>query len=604
MSHIIIYEALDIETIWDNSIAKPICIAITDKHNIKYCQTSVSKINEFHILEFLLNECKNNVIYYVHNLTFEIYCFLPYFNKYNIDYNIISSDKSVYSCTLTYKNKIIKMRCSYKLTLLSLKDLAILANVNNKSIFPYKILTNKIKKIVDLKPEDFNNNDDYNYFLYKYGVNNIDIFKILKDYCENDVYITKVSINKFWDIIKENGLKINLKILSAAKLSILNYFKNNIYIKKKIPLKYDRLLRPYYFGGRTEVFGNPKLEDGLILHFDWSGMYAQCMSEKVLGGEIYISNIIYNLDTPGFYYIEFYQNLEYPILPIKYNNKLMFMNGRFKGWYWFEEIILAKENGVEILKIEKMLSAQYYDYFIKDFVNINNMIRNKGGLYKQIGKNNNNTFYGRLGMNPERLSEIISNNVDINDDKYVKVIIINGSYVTYVKKEKSISNITIAASITSKARIKLYKGFREVIKNKGRLLYCDTDSIICEFNKNSDVLDKQFGEVYFDSKKDDTIIKDCVLSAPKTYALKYNNREVTKIKGFNSTPKYDEFKEKFYEKGYIITNNIEWNKKDMVLKLKNISKKVNLYNLDKRKWSSDLKDTYSIYVPYNNSKDK
>lgn len=233
MSHIIIYEALDIETIWDNSIAKPICIAITDKHNIKYCQTSVSKINEFHILEFLLNECKNNVIYYVHNLTFEIYCFLPYFNKYNIDYNIISSDKSVYSCTLTYKNKIIKMRCSYKLTLLSLKDLAILANVNNKSIFPYKILTNKIKKIVDLKPEDFNNNDDYNYFLYKYGVNNIDIFKILKDYCENDVYITKVSINKFWDIIKENGLKINLKILSAAKLSILNYFKNNIYIKRK-----------------------------------------------------------------------------------------------------------------------------------------------------------------------------------------------------------------------------------------------------------------------------------------------------------------------------------------------------------------------------------
>lgn len=293
------------------------------------------------------------------------------------------------------------MRCSYKLTLLSLKDLAKLANVKSKTIFPYKILTNKIKRYVTLKNDDFNNYDEYITFMNMYGVNNVDIFKILREYCENDVYITKMSINKFWDIIKENGLKINLKILSAAKLSILNYFKNNIYIKKKIPLKYDRLLRPYYFGGRTEVFGNPKLENSIILHYDWSGMYAQCMSEKVLGGEIYISDIIYNLESPGFYYIEFYQNLEYPILPVKYNNKLMFINGKFSGWYWYEEIILAKNNGVEILKIEKMLGAQYYDYFIKDFININNKIREKNGLYKQIGKNNNNTFYGRLGMNPK-----------------------------------------------------------------------------------------------------------------------------------------------------------------------------------------------------------
>lgn len=105
------------------------------------------------------------------------------------------------------------------------------------------------------------------------------------------------------------------------------------------------------------------------------------------------------------------------------------------------------------------------------------------------------------------------------------------------------------------------------------------------------------GEIYFDSKKNDTIIKDCVFSAPKTYALKYDNYEVVKIKGFNSTPSYDVFKKKFYEKGYIITNNIEWNKKDMILKLKKINKKISLNNLDKRKWSDNMKDTYPINVP-------
>ncbi len=591
------YEALDIETLWINDIAKPFSVAITNNDKIKYYQTTIEKIDGFDLIKFVLEECKNNKIYYVHNLSFEIYCFLSYFKKYNINYKIISSDKSIYSCNIIYNKKTIKLRCSYKLTLLSLKNLAILAEVNNKSIFPYKVLTNKITRYIKLKNIYFNNDEEYKEFVNIYG-NTVDIFKILREYCENDVYITKISINKYWKIILENGYVMNIKILSAAKLSVVNYFKQNIYIKKKIDLKYDRLLRPYYFGGRTEVFGNPELDNGLILHYDWSGMYAQCMSEKVMGGEIYISELVQDFNQPGFYFIEFIQDLKIPILPIKYNNKLMFLNGRFKGWYWFEEINLAIENGVKIIKIYKMLGSQYYDYFIKDFVENNNKIRKKGGLYKLIGKNNNNTFYGRLGMNPERLSEEISNNLDINNPNYIKIVNINGCYISYTKKEKSISNITISASITAKARIKLYKGFLNVIKTGGKLLYCDTDSIICEYKNNCDVLDKQIGELYFDSKNSDTIIKDCVFACPKTYALKYENREIVKIKGFNSNPSYDFFKEKFYNKEAITTINKEWNKKDMILKIKYVKKTTNLFNLDKRIWSDDLKNTSPISVPF------
>jgi hypothetical protein len=40
------YEALDIETIWDNGIAKPVCIAISKNKNILFKKTDVSKINE------------------------------------------------------------------------------------------------------------------------------------------------------------------------------------------------------------------------------------------------------------------------------------------------------------------------------------------------------------------------------------------------------------------------------------------------------------------------------------------------------------------------------------------------------------------------------
>jgi hypothetical protein len=46
-------------------------------------------------------------------------------------------------------------------------------------------------------------------------------------------------------------------------------------------------------------------------------------------------------------------------------------------------------------------------------------------------------------------------------------------------------NVSYSSAIASKARIKLYKGFQSVIKNGGRPLYCDTDSIFAAYNKNN-----------------------------------------------------------------------------------------------------------------------
>jgi hypothetical protein len=216
------------------------------------------------------------------------------------------------------------------------------------------------------------------------------------------------------------------------------------------------------------------------------------------------------------------------------------------------------EYGIKIIEIKKMISCQYYDKFLEEFVDKNNKIREISPIHKLIGKNNNNTFYGRLGMNPERLEEEIISNIE--DKKYEKIIENNGIYLGYTKKEKSISNVIISAAITSKARIKLYKGMKEVMKNGGRIVYTDTDSIIAAFKKDQykEKLDIPMGEVLFDSKNDDTIIREGVFAMPKTYALKYENgREIVKIKGFNVRPSFEEFKERFYKKEDITTENIE-----------------------------------------------
>lgn len=590
------YEALDIETIWDNEIAKPICVAITKNDKILFKKIEIKDVDTDDIINFILEKCSSKKIYYVHNLTFEIFVFLRYLIKKKIEFKIISSNKSIYSAEIKYKKKIIKMRCSFKLTMMSLKKLAELSGVEEKGIFPYKILDINMKNEMILNSKMFNNEEEYIKFTEKYS-NNIRTYDILEEYCKNDAKITKDAIIKYWGIIEESGLNNNNRILTAAKLSIENFFLNNTMIKKKIKLKYDRIIRNGYYGGRTEVFGNQK-ENEILLHFDWNGMYAQCMQEKVLGGEIYESNILRDIENPGFYWIKFRQNLHIPILPIK-RDKLLFANGEFEGWYWFEEIKLAMENGVEILEIKKVISSQYYDNFLKEFVEKNNKIRMISPIHKLIGKNNNNTFYGRLGMNPERFEEEIVSNIENN--KYEKIIENNGVFVGYKKKEKSVSNVLVSASITSKARIKLYNGIKEVIRNKGRVLYTDTDSIIAAFdiNEYKNKLDIKMGEVIFDSKNKDTIIKEGVFAMPKTYAIKYDDgREIVKIKGFNVKPSFNEFKEKFYNKEDIITENIEWNKKDLIIKKIKKEKRTNLNSLNKRIWKENLKETDPIkYVP-------
>ncbi len=140
---------------------------------------------------------------------------------------------------------------------------------------------------------------------------------------------------------------------------------------------------------------------------------------------------------------------------------------------------------------------------------------------------------------------------------------------------------------------------KKVIENGGRVLYTDTDSIIAAFKKNKyeEKMNIEMGEIKFISSDNDTIIEEGVFAMPKTYAIRYKDgREVVKIKGFNVKPSFKEFKEKFYRKEEIITENIEWNKKDLIIRNILKEKKTNLNSLDKRKWKENLKETEPLYL--------
>lgn len=603
---IVEYESLDIETVWVKNlyrecgewrselISKPICVAITNGTKIDYLDVGLDEIDSLQIIEFIIDKCKIGKIYYVHNLTFEFFNFLPYFVKGKIKIKTVMSNNIIYSLTIILEDKKIVMRCSYRLTLLSLKDLGILAGIEEKGVFPYNILTEKMKDEYETTPSLFKNNDDYNIFLNKYG-KIFQTWEVVREYCINDVIVTKKAINIFWKLIQSrmiNKLFSNF-IFSAAKLSMSIFFSKKTPVKKKINIKCDWLIRNSYYGGRTEVFGNP-YDNEIVLHYDWSGMYGQCMQQNVLGGELFTSSYIENLEEPGYYWIKFKQDLEIPILPVR-EDKLMFKNGIFNGWYWFEEIKTAEKYGVEILDCKSYIGAQFYKPFLKEFIESNNEIRRMGGLYKQIGKNNNNTFYGRLGMNPKKyVSEITTEEPKTLSSTYTKR---NGVYITKTLKENSLSNISISASITSKARIKLYEGMQSVIENNGRILYTDTDSIFAAFDRKDykEKLDMWMGEVIFRSNDPTTIIEDAVFATPKTYAIRFQNgKDIVKIKGFNVKPNFDEFKKKFYNGEYIDTVTEQWSTSNMNMRRIDRKKKTNLSGLTKRVWEPDLKKTIPV----------
>jgi hypothetical protein len=85
-----------------------------------------------------------------------------------------------------------------------------------------------------------------------------------------------------------------------------------------------------------------------------------------------------------------------------------------------------------------------------------------------------------------------------------------------------------------------------------------------------------------------------VFIAPKSYAIKYKNTTVVKIKGFEQNSiNFEEIKTKFYKNDqYIETfNNFQISKKNFILEKKTIKKIFNLQYYDKRKFCKNKKNT-------------
>lgn len=179
-------------------------------------------------------------------------------------------------------------------------------------------------------PEAFNSNKEYKMFIEKKGRNNIDIKKYLIQYCRNDVELLSELVNIFYSSLSSKNLKLLTYSYSISSYAVKYCTHKYNTFQKKLPQNIEHLLRESYFGGRCEVFGN-SLKGEYIYHFDFSGMYSQCMKEQLPTYNFkYVE--VDTVSSPGFYKITFTSNLDIPILPVRVD-LLYFPNGLYTGTY-------------------------------------------------------------------------------------------------------------------------------------------------------------------------------------------------------------------------------------------------------------------------------
>jgi DNA polymerase elongation subunit (family B) len=163
--------------------------------------------------------------------------------------------------------------------------------------------------------------------------------------------------------------------------------------------------------------------------------------------------------------------------------------------------------GGEILEIKNAFVYENIAPVFDDFIENFKKIREKGGYFNVIGKLIINSLYGSFGLRNEDSKMIVTfsdkefnfilknldviNHFKINDVGILNIAVnhkfkLNYNKLSFLENgEFSKRNVSYASSISSKARVKLYRAIQECLNDGGRLLYTDTDSIFAAYNLNN-----------------------------------------------------------------------------------------------------------------------
>jgi hypothetical protein len=294
--------------------------------------------------------------------------------------------------------------------------------------------------------------------------------------------------------------------LSTSTLS-LKIFRSK-FLKHNIPIlnhTTDNFIREGYFGGATDYY--LKYGENLT-YYDVNSLYPYSMCKPMPFEIIKFHKDMNNMcleDFFGYCLVEVQcpQNIKIPLLPYKYNDKIIFPKGNWIGTYFSEELKEVVKHGYSI----KLISGYSFSKIDLFSEYVNHFYAQKiiaTGPKRFIAKMHLNQLYGYLGRKLDLIetknifmkdlpkyfsTRILQSIIKINSNICTILMSCNLDYdlITKLNTELNIninnsfksvkSNVAIASAVTSYSRIEMikYKTLTDY-----QIYYTDTDSIFID----------------------------------------------------------------------------------------------------------------------------
>lgn len=295
-----------------------------------------------------------------------------------------------------------------------------------------------------------------------------DILKYLKNDC---IYLYEL-VSEF---VERFGPRLTIGGTAMKELRNLHPFKNS----NKF---HDARFRPFYHGGRVQVFKGG-IHKGKFKIFDVNSMYPYVMAthQHPTGKKYLFTKNLEHAEKHPFYFIHF-TGTNKNAIPQKIK-KLDFTvsHGEFKTTS--HELRVGLQYGlIEIDEIHSIMipeeTINFNDYvqkYIKDKIAAKKAGDKKSEIFAKLLLN---SAYGKFGQNPQNYFDwAFRYPGQIIDDEYR--LYLDSAEVELWRKpviRESYYDVATAASVTSAARAVLLAA----MQHADNLLYCDTDSLICE----------------------------------------------------------------------------------------------------------------------------
>lgn len=298
----------------------------------------------------------------------------------------------------------------------------------------------------------------------------------LAEYNELDCIIPYDALSNIEKLWREAGGALKLTSASSA----LHLFRSK-YLKKKINNHgfINDLIRPWYLGGRTEVF-NEFPTTSHVEEFDIKSSYPRSMKEALPGDlkRTYAGREAVEWlksgkdDRPYFADVTVtVDECAIPPLPMRHKGKLYYPTGTFRGIFARPELELPN---VRIQRVHEVYVFEKRDDWAK-YIDDSYKIKassEKGSARYEWAKHRMNDAYGKMAQRTDQRAMVFS----VEKGQEFEIVA-PGAYLVDVEIKVPHQWVPMAAYITSLSRARWYYGAMAVISAGCGLMYGDTDSL-------------------------------------------------------------------------------------------------------------------------------